>query len=663
MTSVRLAKTTFLNLIYPITLIFISISTYLIRKYGPEPFIDYSNTLVNIKDLAIVEKRDQYILFSWLFILITFAIFLLWRNKSFSKKLNSSVIIYLLIFIALFLTLRSALWSDDLYEKMTGTSLWSGISPIHLVIGGIFGVILLLGFSDYRPRVTGSINFLLIFISIFYILPNLIQLPKYLDDQTHFNFVADDLIANSIGKTILFDYFPVYTNVLGIPLAPILNFSPNHPIQLVVYYLILLQAIILLISFLLIKATAPKRLIPLSFLILILPIFAIGDSGTSPSSYFPIFPLRIVIPLICVYLSLQILFSKHISKYGLFSLGVFLGINIFNNLEFGLTSSLSIFLAAVILLRKTALIKIFVSVVLAGIATTFISIYSFFELIDKPLKYEEIFLFIKLTLSGYNAVPMDAFGIHLIIVALFITGCVISANQLLQTPLSNSKINKRNYLLFIISLWSIMTLPYFVGRSFPSTILGGFGFHYALIMTLILPTIFSVFKVTRSQRSYLFVNTIFLFLGLSIILSLLFNINDPRIKINEVKEFKAESSEFYSLRLQYEFFLEKSNDKTLSDLFKSNSISQILPLSGALESQIGLPSELVTNHPWHLEVTPLYTTLQCEYSKESKYRYVLTNPRTIDSLALNPDCSSVFDFKNVKALTEIETNLLILGKK
>ena len=208
-----------------------------------------------------------------------------------------------------------------------------------------------------------------------------------------------------------------------------------------------------------------------------------------------------------------------------------------------------------------------------------------------------------------------------------------------------------------------MILPYFVGRSFPSTILGGFGFHYALIMTLILPTIFSVFKVTRSQRSYLFVNTIFLFLGLSIILSLLFNINDPRIKINEVKEFKAESSEFYSLRLQYEFFLEKSNDKTLSDLFKSNSISQILPLSGALESQIGLPSELVTNHPWHLEVTPLYTTLQCEYSKESKYKYVLTNPRTIDSLALNPACSSVFDFKNVKALTEIETNLLILGKK
>ena len=63
MMDVRFTKTTFLNFIYPLTLISVSISTYLIRKYGPEPFIDYSNILVNTKDLALVEKRDQYILF------------------------------------------------------------------------------------------------------------------------------------------------------------------------------------------------------------------------------------------------------------------------------------------------------------------------------------------------------------------------------------------------------------------------------------------------------------------------------------------------------------------------------------------------------------------------------------------------------------------------
>ena len=160
--DVRFVKTTFLNLIYPITLISVSVSTYLIRKYGPEPYIDYSNSLINIKDLALVEKRDQYILLSWLSILLVFAILLLWKYKSFGKKFNSSIIVYLIIFVALFLTLLSALWSEDLHEKMTGISLWSGISPIHLGIGGFFSVMLLLGFSNYRPLVSRLINFLLI---------------------------------------------------------------------------------------------------------------------------------------------------------------------------------------------------------------------------------------------------------------------------------------------------------------------------------------------------------------------------------------------------------------------------------------------------------------------------------------------------------------------
>ncbi|GDX17854.1 hypothetical protein LBMAG05_11500 [Actinomycetes bacterium] len=130
-----------------------------------------------------------------------------------------------------------------------------------------------------------------------------------------------------------------------------------------------------------------------------------------------------------------------------------------------------------------------------------------------------------------------------------------------------------------------------------------------------------------------------------------------------MREFKSESSDYTNLKLQLNYFLEESKDKSLSELLRSNSISQILLLSGLLESQLGFPSELVTNDPWHLEVTPLYTSLQCEYSKNSKFKYVLTYPRIVDSLALNPECADVFDFKNVKALTEIETNLVILGKK
>ena len=659
----RSTKTTYLNLIYPSVLILVSITTFVIRQFGPEPFIDYSNNLVNIKDLALVEKRDQYILYSWWFIVVLLAIFLLLKYKVLGRKITVSKLVCLLIIISISLTLLSAFWFEDLHEKLTGISLWSGISPSFFIFGGLIVVLLFLGLGQYYFQSRKLINSGLVVISIFYILPNLIQFPKYLDDQNHFNFVANDLIASSIGKTVLFDYFPVYTNLLGAPLIPLLKFSPTHPIQIAVYYIVFLQAIIMLLSFLLIKSTVPKRFVLLSFFVFIIPIFATGDIGRSPSSYFPIFPLRIIVPLICIYLSLQILFSKNRNRFAFVGLGILLGVNIFNNLEFGLTSSLSILVAAIILLRKTYSAPKLVVEVVSGLLLTLLSIYALFLIMNKPLKLEELFLFIKLTLSGYYAIPMEAFGIHLIIVTFFITVCFISAYQLLNNPFSNSKPLKRNYLLFILSMWAIMTLPYFVGRSFPSTIIGGFAFHYALIFALLLPTIFSVYKVTKSKFSDLFVNLIFSFLGLSIIFSLLFTINKPTLKLNQVREFRAESSDYFGLKLQLKYFLENSKDKSLSDLFKSNSISQILLLSGALESQLGFPSELVTNHPWHLEVTPLYTSLQCEYSKTSKFSYVLTYPRIVDSLALNPKCTDVFDFKNVKALTEIETNLVILGKK
>lgn len=164
---------------------------------------------------------------------------------------------------------------------------------------------------------------------------------------------------------------------------------------------------------------------------------------------------------------MQILFSKNRNRFAFIGLGILLGVNVFNNLEFGLTSSLSILIAAIILLRKTySAPKLLVEVII-GLLLILLSIYALFLLMNKPLKLEELFLFIKLTLSGYYAIPMDAFGIHLIIVTFFITVGFISVYQLLNNPFSNSKPLKRNYLLFILSIWSIMTLPYFVGRSFP----------------------------------------------------------------------------------------------------------------------------------------------------------------------------------------------------
>jgi hypothetical protein len=111
------------------------------------------------------------------------------------------------------------------------------------------------------------------------------------------------------------------------------------------------------------------------------------------------------------------------------------------------------------------------------------------------------------------------------------------------------------------------------------------------------------------------------------------------------------------------FYLNDSKDKTVKNLHSDNSLSQILLISNAYTIQLGLPSELITNHPWHLEVTPAYSSLQCQFPGISKYKYVLTTQNVNDTLLRNADCLTVYDFDKTIKLTEIESNLVVMVKR
>jgi len=651
-----------LNYVYPVSILLISFSTYLIRILGPEPYKNLQNNLVSIEGLTVIEKRDQYIFFSWLFIsFILFALTILKFQFRIKFKLSNQLV-FLLFLAAISLTLLSTLWPYDLHKVLTGISLWSGVDPLALITGFILSWFLFRYISIYSLKFNNLINILLYLLLFIYILPNLIQIPKYLDDQNHFNFLVNDLIVVSLGKTVLYDYFPVYTNLLGIPLAPLLQLSPTHPIQISVYYLIFLQGLIILISFLMLRQSILKRLLPLSFIISVVPLFAAGDIGRSAISYFPIFPIRIIIPVICIFLALKLILAKDIKKFTFIFIGFCLGLNIFNNIEFGLTSSFAIVLATGLVLYKTKFFYRFLIESMLGVVSFLLLFYLVFLTLGKPLDFSKLFVFIQLTLSGFYAVPMDAMGIHIIIVSLFVTGSVVSANILINSTFTRSLILKRNYLLFIFSFWSIISLPYFIGRSFPSTIIGGFAFQSGIIFSLLIPTLFNLNRLLKFNTIHKFKLTIFGFMGLSIILSLLFAINNPKDKITKIFDYNSESSDYLKLKSDIRYYLNDSQDKSLIDLFQNKSISQILPLSGALESQLNFPSELITNHPWHLEVTPLYTSLQCEYSMKSNYKYVLTTLPLMNSLFSNKNCLGVFDFKKATMLSEIDTKFVIVPK-
>ena len=658
------SNTKFIGLVYPLTLILVTLSTFLIRTFGPIPYTDPNNTWVSNPDLALEEPRDLFILLSWWIIsLIILFIFVNAPIEKIQHKILfvSGVTIQL---IGISIIYISSTWSLDLHFKLNGLALWTGVEPRFIFYSAIF---LIIGFYLILNRQILFFRFLikLVLLSIFvYLIVNVIQFPLYLDDQNHFNFVANDLLIGAADKTALHNYFPVYSNLLSHLVNPVVNYFPNFPVQITVYFLIFLQILVIFISYNLLKSVMPRSTFLTSFIFFLVPLFATSATGQSPLSYSPIHPLRIFLPVVCFLAIFYTTFSnKSSNKILLFLVGFLIGINVINNLEFGATASLSIILTLIIFygINKKMLYNLFT--ILIG-TISFISIFYLYNfLVKTPVELSSIFIFMRLTLSGYNAIAMDFMGIHLIIVSLFISGFAIGTYFLIKYRDANTLQSRRYFLLTLFSIWGLGSLPYFSGRSFPSTIIGGLAFHYAFVFALLVPLLFTSFKFLKSNLLIKFPLILTSLLSLSIVFSGLFTVNDPRVKFGQFKDFKAESWDYYSQKAQVLFYLNDSKDQTVKNLQAEKSLSQILLISNAYTSQLGLPSELITNHPWHLEVTSAFSSLQCQFPGINKYKYVLTTQNVNDTLLKNADCLTVYDFDKTIKLTEIESNLVIMVKK
>jgi hypothetical protein len=289
----------FIGFVYPLTLILVTLSTFLIRTFGPIPYIYPNNTWVSNPDFALEEPRDSFILLSWWLIsLIILLIFLKVRIEKVQKNiiLVSGVTVQ---FIGIVLIYISSTWSLDSRNISDGLALWTGVKPNFILHSAIFLIITFYLFLN-RQKLFFELLIKLVFLSIFvYMIINVIQFPLYLDDQNHFNFVGNDLLIGVAGKTALHNYFPVYSNLLSYLLNPVVNYFPNFPVQITVYFLIFLQILVILMSYKLLKLVIPRSLFLISFVFFLIPLFATSATGKSPLSYFPIHPLRIFLPLVC----------------------------------------------------------------------------------------------------------------------------------------------------------------------------------------------------------------------------------------------------------------------------------------------------------------------------------------------------------------------------
>jgi hypothetical protein len=135
------SNTKFIGLVYPLTLILVTFSTFLIRTFGPIPYTDPNNTWVSNPDLALEEPRDLFILLSWWIIsLIILFIFVNAPIEKIQHKILfvSGVTIQL---IGISIIYISSTWSLDLHFKLNGLALWTGVEPRFIFYSAIFLII------------------------------------------------------------------------------------------------------------------------------------------------------------------------------------------------------------------------------------------------------------------------------------------------------------------------------------------------------------------------------------------------------------------------------------------------------------------------------------------------------------------------------------------
>lgn len=138
-----------IELIYPLTLILVTLSTFIIRFFGPAPFINENNSWVIDPNLALEEPRDLYILFSW-WLISLFIVYLLWKVSL--RNTNKIILIvggFSIQLISIYLIFLSASWALDSHNASFESALWTGIEP-KLILYSSF--ILLIVFYFFLNR-------------------------------------------------------------------------------------------------------------------------------------------------------------------------------------------------------------------------------------------------------------------------------------------------------------------------------------------------------------------------------------------------------------------------------------------------------------------------------------------------------------------------------
>ena len=554
---------------------------------------------------------------------------------------------------------RHALWATvpgvalitaGLLYSRDALDIASRIPPIDLIGGAAIAAVLVLA-AAYAVRGRTAATIVQISIALGLYVPVLIQFPDRLGDPFHARVAFGDLLAVAAGATPLHDFFPLYGMLLGYPIAPIIAVFPASADAIATYWVILLQAVTLATAIALVAWAGGRRYIGAAALIVPALAMSGGPPGIGPFTYFPVNPIRTVLPVLAIAAACWALSGPRRARgmAGRGAAGAVAGIAALNNPDFGLGVVLLILAVSVATAmsgrRLRALAMTFggaiapfilwaVATALAGVPSDW-SRYLMFQTIFGP--------------EGYMSIPMTAVGWHVGVVVLFGAAFAIGVALLVRTRgQAEARLARQGLLLALVGGWSLLTLPYFMGRSLAPTLTGGYALQICWAAAALMPLV--IVGLRRSRMPGLPAGSQAGTFSAVVGIVMLAVVSVGVVKASSLDGWNRATHPAINLTGDRLPVALESAPPRIRSALSGGRVAQIVGVPPLTAITTGVPSASAFSQPEQSAVAPALARAQCDVLSGSEYEYVIVYSAVIPSLQAGEACEN-FDFDNVVVMS------------
>jgi len=632
----------------PVAVVLETLITFVIVKVGPEPGrpADTSDVFRSQLSTTLLEPRDRMVLVGW-WLSVPILIGLVWVLARLPRGRTRLLGGRLMLAGSVVVAVASALWFE---EVDVGFAPWiPRLYPWEMAVGAIAAVLAvatLLVRGDWFRRVGSAV---MVLVTLSFLLPALVQTPNSIVEPGHAAYTLDELIAPAVGQVPLVDYFPQYVTLLGLPIAPVIRSWPDQTLAIALGWVLFLQAVCIVGAVLVGAMVGGRRTVPIVLLLVSAPIIFATAGGVYPAAYLAAVPFRTVLPVVTIVAAVAV-FGRRADlgargiAWGATGVGALAGVAALNNPDHGFPVVVAV--GGGILLALTGWRDRVLAAVVGGFAVVlpFLVYVTVTALVGESADWSRFLLFPQMFGTiGYGNIAMPAFGTHVGVVAFFAAATVVGLLLLVRRRDSDTW-RTQGFALAVCGGWSMLTLPYYMGRSLPSQLLFGYAVQVGLVCAALVPLVLHAVTGMRSGKVRVTVagstSVTLALLALSGVAGSLWGAPTPVASLERIAAER--SGPWHADTLAVEGALGDPARGELRRLDEQGLLGQALASSSLLELSTGVPSVNVTNHPEYFRIAVGMLRLQCLEMAEETVTAVIMPSRAAGNLSVVPECRRAF---------------------